>query len=196
MEVIINIWTGPCDLYIMGMCNCALWIVCCPSIVYYCQYLITLFQIFDNYVYTVSGQSAWGIVFLGSADASTDPKIRVGGCIHRLYFLGRWMHPPTLVLGRWMHPPTQKLESVDASTDSINWVGGCIHRPKKGLLMPTVHWLKTKKNIFGLIRPNPYPNKKIIESKSKSKSKSNPFYIHRSGKNKWMLFLVFYSNMI
>ena len=33
------------------------------------------------------------------------------------YFMGRWMHPPTLVL-----------ESVDASTDSVNRVGGCIHR--------------------------------------------------------------------
>ena len=32
---------------------------------------------------------------LQSVDASTDPKTRVRGCIHQLYYLGRWMHPQT-----------------------------------------------------------------------------------------------------
>ena len=83
----------------------------------------------------------------GLAEASTDSSFRVGGCLHRISFLGQWRPPLTLVLSRWMYPPTlafgsvswrmhlptQKRESVEASADPKDRVGGGLCRPKTGV---------------------------------------------------------------
>ena len=89
---------------------------------------------------------------LESYDASTDPNNRVSECILGLQFLGRWMHPRTLIfvyvygykdsslesvyastnssLESVDASQNSKLYSLDASTDTNYRVGRCIHRLK------------------------------------------------------------------
>ena len=55
-------------------------------------------------------------ILFGSVNASTYSNSRVGGYIHQLSFLGRWMHPPTKKV---KSVDTLALGSVDPSTNFI-----------------------------------------------------------------------------